>query len=333
MKRYSVLIPAYNSEKYIDECVESVIKQAGMGNEELLDAVEIIIANDGSTDLTGKTCDELALKYRNIKVFHKRNEGLLLTRRFLIEKASAEYVLFLDADDKWNETMLMTLNGYIEEYDHPDIVSFGFNMWQCETYFLYEKMNTFLFCDAASKEKAWEMLLCGDIYNSVWSKAIKRNILLEATVEKSMKIIRRGEDKLLSIACLEIAKSVLFVPNPLYNYRIDNSSMTRIFNPDYFSEILTVDTVALEKIKQYLSGKEEYCVVWSNNLINKYYDYIVAATKSGLSRKDIKARLMRYKKHSTMCFALKHCQGGRNGLKALLIKLELFDILIWYYRR
>ena len=333
MKRYSVLIPAYNAESYINECVESVMHQLDVRHEDILNAVEVIIADDGSTDHTGDVCDRLSEKYRNVRVFHKKNEGQLLTRCFLVEEATAEYVLFLDADDKWEETLLKTIDTCIEKYDHPDIMSFGFCQWYGETYLPYKQIETQLVCDDSTMDKAWQKLLCSDTYNSIWSKAIKRSILQGISIDKSLEKIRRGEDKLQMIACMEKANSIVFIPDLLYDYRIDNQSMTRSFNPEYFSEILTVDAVALEKIKQHLADKEQYYAEWANHLIGKYYDYIAAAAKSGLPNKEIKEWLTGFKKHPTILTALKHSRGFKGRLKALLIQLGLYDVLLRYYRR
>lgn len=333
MKRYSVLIPAYNAESYINECVESVMHQLDVRHEDILNAVEVIIADDGSTDHTGDVCDKLSEKYRNVRVFHKKNEGLLLTRRFLVGKASAEYMLFLDADDKWEGSMLKTLNACIETNKHPDIITFGFHQWSGGTYLPYRQAQTSLVCDAANMKAAWEKLLCSDNYNSVCLKAIKRSILQDICLEKSLENIRRGEDKLQMIACLEKAHSIVFIPDPLYDYRIDNQSMTRSFNPEYFSEILTVDAVAQKKIKQHLEGKEQYYAKWANHLIDKYYDYIAGAATSGLPNKEIKEWLTGIKKHPTILTALKHSCGFKGRLKALLIQLGLYDVLLSYYRR
>ena len=335
MKRYSILIPAYNVEKYIVECVESVFSQTGNEKDLMPDSFEIIIADDGSTDSTGKICDELALIHSNITVYHKKNEGQLLTRRFLIEKASAEYILFLDADDKYEKTILKTLNNCIEQYNHPDMVCFSFNLWQGETYCRYEQINTTVYYDSKNINKAWEMLLCGDTYNSVGSKAVKRSILLGATVEKSLENIRRGEDKLQSIAALEKAKSILFIPHPLYDYRIDNASMTRTFNPNYFCEIITVDSYAFEKLLKYTSGSEEYKIKWGENLVNKFVDYLLSAF-TNLHKDEALEYIKSYASDDTVIRAVMYAKKGKRiktKIKAYAVSMKLYKILWHMYQR
>ena len=328
MKKYSVLIPAYNVEAYIAECVESVMKQVKIEDEEIYDSVEIVIANDGSNDSTGEICDELEKKYSNIKVFHKKNEGPLLTREFLVKKASAQYLIYLDADDKWEDNLLNTLNGYIEKYNYPDIISFGFNLWKGENYLPYDRTDEKFYCDKLNYERAWGVLLCGDNYNSVWSKAIKKEILMESYVEQGMKNIRRGEDKLKLIACFEKAQSILFIPDQLYDYRIDNVSMTRKFDSGYFSEIISVDKYALEKLKEYTSGTEEYLVKWGENVIDKFIDYVRGAFENLQRHKAIEC-INEYLSDETIKNAIYYAKKSKKfktKVKTYIISKKLYKI-------
>lgn len=335
VKKYSVLIPAYNAEKYIVECIESVIGQSDIKSVELFDTVEIIIANDGSVDSTGEICDKLAEKHPNIKVFHKENEGLLLTRKFLLQKASAKYLLYLDADDKWEDNLIKTLNGYIERYDYPDIISFGFNLWEGEKCSPYEKTHTLLYCDKSNNEKVWTLILCQDTYNSVWSKAINRERLLETNVEKSLENIRRGEDKLLLIGCFETARNILFIPDRLYDYRIDNASMTRSFNPNYFDEIIIVSDFAFEKLMKHTSGSEEYLIKWGESLVNKFIDYVLSAF-SDLHKKEALEYINAYATDDTVKRAVSYAKKSKKlktKVKAYTVFLKLYGILRLIYQR
>lgn len=90
----SVIVPVYNVEAYLDECVRSVLVQDYRD-------FEIVMVDDGSTDSSGKRCDELALEDDRIKVFHKKNGGLSSARNYGIDRASGKYVIFLDSDDYW----------------------------------------------------------------------------------------------------------------------------------------------------------------------------------------------------------------------------------------
>lgn len=89
----SVIIPVYNSEPYITRCVESVLSQSFSGE------IEVLLIDDGSTDGSGKMCDELARNDDRISVFHTENRGASLARRLGLDKAKGEYVTFVDSDD------------------------------------------------------------------------------------------------------------------------------------------------------------------------------------------------------------------------------------------
>lgn len=91
-KKLSVIVPVYNAKDYLDACVESILSQS-------FQEIEVLLIDDGSTDGSGDICDWYARKDRRIKVFHKKNSGLLLSRKFGVEKASGIYVTFVDADD------------------------------------------------------------------------------------------------------------------------------------------------------------------------------------------------------------------------------------------
>lgn len=90
----SIVIPVYNVEKYLEECINSILQQSLEENE-----YEIILVDDGSTDDSGKICDKYTFDYSNIQVVHQKNKGLSGARNTGIKRAIGEYVLFVDADD------------------------------------------------------------------------------------------------------------------------------------------------------------------------------------------------------------------------------------------
>ena len=90
--KVSVIIPVYNVEKYLDECLISVINQSYRN-------LEIIIVNDGSTDGSGKKCEGYKKIDSRISVFHKQNGGLSDARNYGLSRSHGEYVFFLDSDD------------------------------------------------------------------------------------------------------------------------------------------------------------------------------------------------------------------------------------------
>lgn len=92
--QFSIIIPVYNVEMYIEECLSSVLNQT-------FPDYEILLIDDGSTDLSGKICDRFASKYQCVRVIHQENKGQAQARNLGISFAKGEYLLFLDADDYW----------------------------------------------------------------------------------------------------------------------------------------------------------------------------------------------------------------------------------------
>lgn len=92
----SIIIPVYNSEKYLEDCLNSVINQTYKD-------FEVLLIDDGSTDRSGKICDYYSQKDKRFKVFHRKNKGVSAARNFALEIAQGEYIAFIDSDDVVNE--------------------------------------------------------------------------------------------------------------------------------------------------------------------------------------------------------------------------------------
>lgn len=107
---FSVLVPVYNQEKYLPECIESVLNQT-------FKDFELILIDDGSTDSSGILCDQYAQEHpRLITVIHQKNQGPLFARRAGIGNAKGAYYLFLDADDSFCSTAMETLYNCIRAH-------------------------------------------------------------------------------------------------------------------------------------------------------------------------------------------------------------------------
>lgn len=102
--KISIIVPVYNSSKYLRSCIDSILKQS-------LSDWELILVNDGSTDDSGEICDEYAVKYPAIRVIHKENAGVSEARNTGLVAATGEYVGFVDSDDTIRPEM------YQEMYD------------------------------------------------------------------------------------------------------------------------------------------------------------------------------------------------------------------------
>jgi len=116
--QFSIIVPVYNIENYIRECVDSVLNQN-------FDDYELILVDDGSTDNSGKICDSYAQMDRHVHVIHKRNGGPSAARNDGIHKANSDFIIFLDGDDYWcKNSMLSDLAEYIKLVN-ADVVVYG----------------------------------------------------------------------------------------------------------------------------------------------------------------------------------------------------------------
>lgn len=115
MPSLSIIIPVYNVETYLKECVDRALSQT-------FKDFEVLLIDDGSTDVSGKICDSIALMDSRIRVFHKPNGGLSSARNYGIDRALGEYVIFLDSDDYWIDENILSLLIEKAESENLDVV-------------------------------------------------------------------------------------------------------------------------------------------------------------------------------------------------------------------
>lgn len=104
--KISVIVPVFNTEKYLRLCVESILAQTYTN-------IEVLLIDDRSKDASGKICDEYALKDKRVKVFHKLNGGVSSARNFGLERATGKWITFVDSDDYIEKDYLITLRGVL----------------------------------------------------------------------------------------------------------------------------------------------------------------------------------------------------------------------------
>ena len=169
---FSIVVPVYNVEKYIEDCLESIIYQ--IDNEK---NYEIILVDDGSTDRSGLICDEYQRRHPNfIMVYHNTNHGLLWTRRFGFKQAKGDYVINCDSDDLLEDEALVKLKKIVKKYKYPDIVIYNHNIYD-------GKNKTIAFKDIftsnkdciVEKKDVLKEFLCYHSIVSVGGKMIKRD--------------------------------------------------------------------------------------------------------------------------------------------------------------
>ena len=287
--KYSFLVPVYNVEKYLEQCIESMLAQTYKN-------YEIILVDDGSTDASGRICDNYAEKYPDIvKVFHKQNEGHTAARQVAIKNADSDICLFVDSDDYVEINMLETINNEMFADLAIDMIIFSFcysNNGIKTKRKNYTFRNDEIFKGEA-KKKIYKTLMFSSDINSLWIKAIKTEILKNDPTDYSQifgKLL--AEDQYQSIYLVTAAKKIKCINAELYNYRTDNNSVTRSFNLetlnkknmlyvyDRFIEILPEwgmnDNATVERLK----------ATWLNLAVYTFHQYYKSAN-SFKQRKEI----------------------------------------------
>lgn len=221
----SVIIPIYNTEKYLDKCLESVINQTYQN-------LEIVLVNDGSTDGSGAICDEYAKRDSRIKVIHKENGGVSSARNKALEIANGEYVGFVDSDDSIELNMYENLLTFLIE-NEADLAI-------CNQVIVTEqgkkRSSRIDECLIIDKKRALEEVLlsrafCGGPCN----KLFKKSICIDLRFPED---IFFGEDLVFVVQAIKNAKTVALIPDVYYNYYERSESATKTkFSDKRYSDV------------------------------------------------------------------------------------------------
>jgi len=219
---FSIIIPAYNAEVYIKECICSLKKQT-------MQDFEIVIVDDGSTDNTLNVCYEHANKNPSmkIKIVHQANQRQIAARMNGVNHSCGEYCLFVDADDKLVETALEDIKKSIDKYEADIIIYNGLRFLDdnhTPFWSHYKKKETFL--SGRDFEQFRYDALTTKRFNNVWNKAIRRKVILESACFKNVSYISIEEDYLMQLPWYDVAQSAVYLPKNLYLYRLNTNSIT-----------------------------------------------------------------------------------------------------------
>ena len=210
----SILIPAYNVEKYIVECLDSVVNQSYRN-------LQIVIVDDGSTDGTGEICDKYAESDSRIEVYHIQNGGVANARNVLLSKIKGDFFLFVDSDDFLNTNMLSYLVEIIRK-EECDIACCGFTTELRVSDEIIEKslknVNTF-----NQEEIIRKFLYHREINGSLWNKLIKTVLIGNNQFNPA---ISYGEDALFIWPLIQKIEKACLVDVPVYHHRLHPGSLS-----------------------------------------------------------------------------------------------------------
>lgn len=245
----TVIIPVYNVETYLRKCIDSVVNQTYKN-------LQIIIVDDGSTDLSGAICDEYAKKDNRIVVIHKDNGGLSSARNAGMEIAKGQYISFIDSDDWIELTFYEEMMDFIDKYS-VDIVMCGAKVIKDSAYiedrFIYFKNDCVIEHDAAL-----EMILKDEIGSQVWCKLSKTKLWDNIKFPEK----RLFED--IPAAYKTFARcttDIGFIAKPMYYYVLHGDSISFKKNPLKSYHIYLGFKERLEYVKMHFIKCYEYCLI------------------------------------------------------------------------
>lgn len=228
--KFSILVPVYNVEKYLEQCVDSLLDQT------YTDEYEIILVDDGSTDSSGRICDGYAERFPDkVKVIHKKNGGHTSARLEAVKNANGEYCLFCDSDDFVEKTLLEKISDATDKYDAPDLIAYSFNYFRNNRF--CKKKETLSDSDRLyqgnGKKELYEALISTPLLNSLCTKAVRTSILKsDPTDYKKIYGKALAEDAFVSVYLITEAEKTVFINEHLYNYRTVSGSITNSFSPE-----------------------------------------------------------------------------------------------------
>lgn len=237
--KLSIIVPVYGVEKYIDKCLNSLVKQS-------LKEIEIIVVNDGTKDNSQKIIDKYVKKYPDkIKSYIKENGGQGSARNYGLEKANGEYIGYVDSDDFVEKDMYKKLYNKAKENNYDIVVCGNYNVSED-----YQNKNIDTFINNYNTDL--ENIFFGKM--AVWNKIYKRDILIKNKLEFKEKVWY--EDLAFTLKAIMNSNTFAFIDEPLYDYLIREGSTMNNSNVQRNLEILEAFDDILSYIKH--NKKEEY---------------------------------------------------------------------------
>lgn len=251
--RISVIVPVYNAEKYLTQCVESILRQ------DFTD-FELLLVDDGSKDKSGLICDEYAQKDQRVKVFHKENGGVSSARNLGIDKARGEFIVFVDSDD-YVDTNYLTILTNVK----ADLVVTG-----------YKEFGSGINKELSNSKSHIDTVLTGSLIanclssilddttmRSPWDKLFKRSIITENTIYFDP-LISYAEDAVFVHTYLLYCQTIALKGGTPYHYRIESNNSLLKYGMQSSKYLYTLRTTlaAYKKITQHFGFA---CPQWYNS--------------------------------------------------------------------
>lgn len=306
--KYSVIIPFYNTEEYIEECINSVIQQNR-------DDVELILINDGSTDNSLLKCQKITEKYENKIIIDKPNTGSMDSWIQGVNASKGEYICFIDADDKIASNYFNIIDKYIDM--QFDIIIYDYYKYYNNSIYgikansiEYGEIN-----DLDLKEIRLDFFYNFEKISSYrWNKVFKSDFLKKNIEEVEVRC-SSFEDHLIGFLNIINAKRIYYLNEKLYYYRMRKSSISHSYNNKVFGENRKIEANIIK-----IAKNNNYSDTGINNIkLHFLYQY---------ARYYLKSK-NKIKKDKKVCWEdISNIRGINKKIVLLLYKFNLKNVYI-----
>lgn len=305
MPQLSVIVPVYNVERYLSECLDSILKQT-------FTDYEIVLVNDGSQDSSVSVCERYVDKDERIKLYHQKNQGLWSARNTGMKYASGDWIIFLDSDD-----YILTDTAYTEIFDRDlegvDLIRFG----------CVERINAIPKGDDIFTQ---EEFFDGIIYNyftldTAWSCVFRREMLTQNDIK--FRPVKLGEDTLFLYEAFFAMRKVAFIPKAYIYYR-DNAES--IMNTKFHSHFWETATLFLEYFKNTADRHGYKDPTYEDKILDSYYSGLLNEYRTGAKRTDLIKKFgqdFQIDKHLNWN---KCMQLSKNNPRWIFVKLKMYSL-------
>lgn len=317
----SIIVPVFNTGKYLEKCIESILKQTYRN-------FELILVNDGSTDLSGEICDNYKNIDSRIKVIHQENLGVSSARNKGLEIAQAKYVAFIDSDDWIESSMFEELwrSGTME----TDLVLCGLQRIDKKNNIIYKtsfRDGTQIHCDDWKEEDFYILLNSYSLFQPV-CKLYRLKIIKDEGIRFNPEL-NFGEDFIFNINYLKHCKRIQITNKILYNYRSLGQGLSSTFNlKKAFSYSFTKDSlIKFATTHNVLTGNSKEFII--KNILQDFTSCINQMFNSSM-RKQEKIQAINIMKNSHSILFLRTLQEYRDKYKIIFYLIDKDKYLLWY---
>lgn len=269
--KFSIIVPIYNVEKYVEECIKSLVNQSYKNTE-------IILLNDGTQDNSFELCKKYAESNENIVLVDKQNEGVSKTRNRGIDIARGEYIIFVDSDDSLELKALEKIEKVVLS---DGLTIFGYNkIYKDKKDHIYKADLQFNDITQVEKMIFESELVGGYLFNKVFSRKIIKDHNLKFNPN-----IHYCEDLLFVCEYLQYCHNFNYISKGLYNYRMRRSSVTYNYITKKNTSILKSYEILLQKYKKnkLISNNLKYRYLVSYYKLKSVIDNTIEINKEVLS--------------------------------------------------